>query len=87
MIVYRLSLLDCTQVVYVSFKYRIAGNFQKILFNEYFGKIFSKFLVIFSFFATGLKNFKAPFCKKIQKIPEVSEISKNKVLRKFPAIW
>jgi len=28
-------------------------------------KIFSKFLVIFFFFATGLKNFKALFCKKI----------------------
>jgi len=40
-------------------------NFWKILFNEYFGKIFLKLLVIFSFFATGLKNFKAPFHKKI----------------------
>jgi len=62
-------------------------NFQKILFNEYFGKIFMKFLVIFSFFATGLKIFKPPFCKKIQKIPEVSKISENNILRKFPAIW
>jgi len=38
-------------------------KFLEILFNEYFGKIFLKFLVIFSFFATGLKSFKAPFCK------------------------
>jgi len=47
-----------------------------------------KFSIIFSFFATGLKKFKAPFHKKkFWKIPEVSEISKNKVLRKFLAIW
>jgi len=43
-----------------------------------------EFLVIFLFFATGLKNFKAQLQKKFWKIPEVSE---NKVLqRKFPAI-
>jgi len=38
-------------------------------------KIFSKFSGIFSFLATGLKNFKVPFHKKFHKIPEVSEIS------------
>jgi len=50
--------------------YRIAGNFCKLKllensFHEYFGKIFLKFSDIFSFLATGLKNFKAPFHKKI----------------------
>jgi len=51
--------------------------------NIYFEKYFQ---ISFSFFATGLKHFKAPFHKKIWKIPEVFEISKNQVLRKFPDI-
>jgi len=56
---------------YITKEYHIAGNFYKLKFSEnsfqwiFFGKIFSKFSVIFSFFATGLKNFKALFCKKI----------------------
>jgi len=64
----------------------VSLNFWKILFNEYFGKYFQNFWLSFSFFATGLKNFKAPFCKNFLKIPEVSEISENKVLQKFSAM-
>jgi len=52
-----------------------------------FGKIFSKFSVIFFLLCYRLENFKAPFCKNFQKIPEVSKISKNKVLQKIPVIW
>jgi len=51
-------------------KYRIAGNFCKPKFSENsFQWIFQKNTFenfgIFSFFATGLKNLKAPFRKKI----------------------
>jgi len=50
--------------------YHIARNFRKLKFLEnsfqwIFQKIFSKFSGIFSFLATGSKNFKAPFWKKI----------------------
>jgi len=41
----------------------VSINFWKILFKEYFGKYFQIFW-FFSFFAAGLKNFKAPFYKK-----------------------
>jgi len=71
--------------------YRIAGNFCKPKFSEnsfqwIFRKNIFEIFGYLSFFATGLKNFKAPFRKKIWEIPEVSEITENKVLRKFPAI-
>jgi len=53
--------------------YRIAGNFRKPKFSENsFQWIFRK--NIFEIFGY------------LWKIPEVSEISENKVLRKFPAI-
>jgi len=52
-----------------AYTYCITGNFHKLKFlKNSFQWIFWKNILeifdIFYFFATGLKNFKAPFCKK-----------------------